>query len=824
MSGRRRALWMWAAFALVCGEGVSVENQSLLFAGDSPPRLGTLGPDWHGPRLLPADELLPPPLVEVGDTQGPSVVMLVNQVTVSDSQPSGEADIAVLADSSTAAPPRSSRPVAGGVAGQPGERTSLLPRRRRTAKDLVLPESDEPATSVGVPLDEPAWGKADALVSQLEPLTRHPPTATWATAVIEQVVQISQTPAGRRAQVEQILDKLGQHVNQVPAMAESLNDPELKTDLLRARYALIRRLDLWDAVRAALAAGRQEDEDEQEKRDGLLRRITGLASLTDDTPQGRAWREYLLLDSLQEAPAQHEGERRRIARAVLGRLAKARISPAHRRFLSREPVDELDASLRRMAAVPVDLDQLTSLIDRYETTSAPADAARLAESLDSLVWAHASSAQQQAKTLRRHYRNANIRLAVSRKLIDRMMPQPQVDRGRVSDVILGAQVAGCSQTATRLTVKTQPQRGSWKLLIEATGTVDSDTASTSGPATFRSTGRTSFYAVKPVIVRGDHVEILPARATARSNSDLRSVKTEFDGVPVVGSLIREIARTQHKDSYPKAMNEVERKVAGRVIDRLDREVPQHIRNAESKLYQQVVHRLLRLEMEAAPIELTTTDQRMVARYRLSTDQQLGAHTPRPRAPSDSLVSLQLHESSINNILAQLDLAGRSFTLPELYRHISARLGVEVSVPEDTPQDVRLTFAAQDPLVVHFREGRIQIELTLAELARDDDRFHDFQVTAFYRPDSDQLQLTLSRDGTIFLKGDSLNFRAQIALRGVFSKVFSQNRHAKLLSEKIVGDQRLADLEITQLALEDGWLGVAVGPQRDSAGRTARVGP
>ena len=70
-----------------------------------------------------------------------------------------------------------------------------------------------------------------------------------------------------------------------------------------------------------------------------------------------------------------------------------------------------------------------------------------------------------------------------------------------------------------------------------------------------------------------------------------------------------------------------------------------------------------MSSEASPARLTV-------RLRVASPNQLGGHTARPQAPSDSLGSVQVHESAINNALDQLHLASRTFTLPELYQHLA----------------------------------------------------------------------------------------------------------------------------------------------------------
>ena len=77
------------------------------------------------------------------------------------------------------------------------------------------------------------------------------------------------------------------------------------------------------------------------------------------------------------------------------------------------------------------------------------------------------------------------------------------------------------------------------------------------------------------------------------------------------------------------------------------------------------------------------------------------------------------------------------------------------------------------------------------------------------PSCDTLDAKLVREGTIELSGERLNFRDQVALRGIFTKVLSKNRTFNLVAEKFARDPRLKSLRIDQFTIDDGWIGLSV---------------
>jgi hypothetical protein len=197
------------------------------------------------------------------------------------------------------------------------------------------------------------------------------------------------------------------------------------------------------------------------------------------------------------------------------------------------------------------------------------------------------------------------------------------------------------------------------------------------------------------------------------------------------------------------------------------------------------------------------------RIRLADELQLAAHTPRPRAPGNSLISLQLHESALNNVLESLDLAGREFTIAELYSWLGKKLHrADFKQPDDVPADVVVKFAADEPIRVQLVNGQLQLAIRLATLTHNRKRWRDFTVRARYQPDESTNAARFVRSGAIWLEGESLQGRAEFVLRSILSKALSIERPWQLVPQQLADDPRLADLDIAQFVVEDGWVGLA----------------
>jgi hypothetical protein len=303
---------------------------------------------------------------------------------------------------------------------------------------------------------------------------------------------------------------------------------------------------------------------------------------------------------------------------------------------------------------------------------------------------------------------------------------------------------------------------------------------------------------------------------------LRSVSTSFDGIPLVGALAKEVARSQHESKRCEMNSEGEERVYSRAKHQIDVETDARLTGLAQQIQTRLMEPLSDLALGPMLVSAETTAHRVALRLRLASDEQLGAHTPRPMAPADSLASFQIHESALNNIVEQLGLNGTRFTVSELRRRISERLHQPLAAEgEGDHDDVTITFAPQNAVQVRCRNGQVGIILAVAKVTKGAEAWENFEVRAFYRPKLGDHAVELSREDVVQLIGGQLGTRSQIALRGIFSKAFSNKRPISILPDKVARDPRLAGLSVTQLVLEDGWLSLALGHERVAAKQAAQ---
>jgi hypothetical protein len=709
-----------------------------------------------------------------------------------------------------------------------------LPMEAPAAEPIVSPAVEEPVAaapltqpvvevpqsltsdtepSVEEPVAAAGWPLPRILVRQLTELDQNTSRVAWAAAVLKLVRQIAGPDAEGVERRSELLAELRQLVER--KVADNSAAQTFDSAIERARYSLIRWLAVWEHAAALEPISAHRAHDDQAS--SLADAVNTLDAALGKGASGSNWRNYLQVMKVRKQlePSGTESDRRKLARMVIDRIEAAKRNHEQAKFVSTGPIADYEQALRTWAAEDLSVPRILERVEAYEVTGLPSDARIMMADVRSLGWAVTSEAQELGEVLETHYLNANLRAAATATLANRLLPQPPEIDAPVNDYVVRVPVYGRSRTFTKLSVRFVPDAERIRIGLEATGSVSSDTLATSGPATFRNEGRSTFLVRKLMVLGPRGLAEWPAISEAENNyTDLVALETDYDGVPLVGALVRGIARSQIDESRDEARLEVEYKVAQRARAQLDAEVRPRLVKAAKRIEKEQLATLKRLKLELTPLGLATTEERAVARVRLASLEQVGAHTPRPRAPADSWFSMQVHQSALNNVLEQLDLDGREFKIPDLFRWIAEKLDrPQLTKLEDLPDDVWVKFAPQNAVRLRCEEGRVEVIFAFAELVSGSQHWRNFTVRTHYRPQAEGLDPRFVRDATIYFDGKGVRGKPVPVLRAIFSKVLSKNRDLRMLSQTVTSDPRLQGLAITQFVVEDGWLGVAYSPRR-----------
>lgn len=454
---------------------------------------------------------------------------------------------------------------------------------------------------------------------------------------------------------------------------------------------------------------------------------------------------------------------------------------------------------------------IDATIESYEQSGDPKIGRQVVAAQQELMASDEPLAQALAESIEQHYRNANIRIAITGAMLNRFVSSERSESRMVCERIAGTPVRGHAETTSQNRVKLMPATGQWQMDLEADGVVDSTTLADGGAAQIQSHGATEFTAKKSITIDPEGVRMAATSVRANNKNRPTGVSSDYDWMPIVGEVIRTRAMDQYHAKRGRAKSEVEYKVASRAMKTLDRESGRMVDEMRDQVHHQLLSPLRESGVELTTVELTSTPERLVARLRVAGNKQIGAHTPRPRAPSDSLASLQIHESALTNAAVSLGLDNRRFTAEELQATLRDRLPrLETSEPVEAHPNTAFQFADQDAIQFHMNQGRLELTVALAVYEQEGRRIGPVVVHAFYKPAVDGLKAEMVRDGGLGIEG-KISAGDRAILHNVFKEVFAEERRLPIVQLDNPEDQRLAGLMITQLVMEDGWLGIAVGP-------------
>lgn len=680
--------------------------------------------------------------------------------------------------------------------------------------------SNKPAAPARLPV-ESGWPMPEELLRRLDGLACECPCSAWAiraNSLINELIE-NTTPGDDRSLT--LIAELRMLAAEVDPLLPTVEQRDVSIELLRVRHALLRRLDIWALTPELTLLEDQEFVPSKMEISRLAKAIGGVESLTRLAgAEGVQWHEYLALDDLRKITADTTGanveESRRVAGQVLERIGRANLTAGQRKFVTDGPVSQLARALRPWVRNPFDPVRLLADIERFESTMQTSDARLVAEQTADVD----ETLRGLSERLELNYRNANIRAVITDKLIRRMLPAVETRTETVRDQVLGLPTRGASTTETKVDVKLVPNKKRLTFALEATGRIFANTESSATAVTLHTRSDSMFMARKLLDFDVHGVRAWPAESDCLSaNTSLRGIDTDLDSVPVARELLQSFARSKHAESQAEVRNLLRYKVETQARQKMDDVTDERVAMLNQQLQDRLMTPLAGLGLDPQVISADTTAERLTLRMRLASDDQLAGHTPRPRAPGDSLASFQIHQSVLNNCSEQLGLNGRTFTLTELRDHIIAKLNLKNSpFMNSVDKDVSVTFAKEDAILVRCEDGRLELTLSVAKLWNSDNSWKNFGVRVYYRPVVSGLTARLVRDGTVQLVGPRLNTRSQIALRGIFSKAFARDREMTLVPTKWSTDERTKDLFFSQFVIQDGWIAAAVSEPKTNVAR------
>ncbi len=531
------------------------------------------------------------------------------------------------------------------------------------------------------------------------------------------------------------------------------------------------------------------------------------------------WVDYLQLNELSKAFESLNPDRleqKKAARKVLARLHSPVLSSEQAAFVNSIMDPAIIEYLKEQASDPVDVENLLTRIERYESSPSSYTGYHLNNEYQNLMWSGDPADQAVAEQIHTHYRNANFRLAVSERMLNRLIPTLPATAMPVSETVQGAQVSGQSRITNQIRVSLVPDPSWLVLSLETAGHVKADTVARTKTFRILNQGEARFQVLKRLAIGRDGIDSSHHPVSSSSaNQQVVGVESSLDKLPILGWVARKLAVKKLKEQAPETNRLFREKVETSAESRVQEELETQLDKLREYTQANLLQPLIAMDLEPEPLQLTTTEDQLIMRYRLAGRDQMAANTARPRDDGKSLLSFQMHQSTVNNAIDRIGLNGKEFSTEELKDHLQEVLGLQPKATDSSVagrEDARFGFAPYDPIRVDFEEDRIKITLNLRSLQIDENgkTWKNLSLTAAYQITTEGMKIFLDQDdlGTR-IKGRGFRLADKAAMSTVmkvlFEKQYSINALPKGIKEK-AGD---APIEVSQLVISNGWLGVSV---------------
>lgn len=668
------------------------------------------------------------------------------------------------------------------------------------------------------------WVRPEALIEELEWMKRDPLLQSWSAATLLELDELMAQESVASDESAVILTRLIQLKGQLrPILNQVIDDRSQMSEvrnaadrwqivnrIQRLEYALSRRLDVWGELHQF---ARREPADVLAGVGGVRVQLASAPSINFGALDP-SWSRYLELESLSHAMHEPISELRKAARKTLARLYSPALSTAQSEYLTSVIDENTLTWLKNAACDRIDLSLVLEAVERIEKVDSEKTFQVLNDQYQNLLWSQNPQAARLANVIQLHYRNANVRLTISERLVNRLVPEiPEADEP-FRDNIMGASVFGRNRIRNDLLVNFVPDPERIRLQLETRGQVQSRTWARQSGFTINNVGASRYRAVKEVVFDRKGVSSSSINTSSSTNQRVVGMESKYDGIPLVGWVARRVAENKIQQTAPMARQITRNKLESTVGQRFEDEVSSAIQSFRASIYQGVTEPLIALDLEPDALELRTDSEQIVSRFRLAGRDQMAAFTARPVEPPGALLSAQLHESVFNNILNRIDLAGESYTVDGLIEHLSHVFNYNIE-PDDANSardaDATFEFAPYDPLRVDFEDGRMTVTINLAKLRVGSGKtWRRITVKAFYYPNIDGTDIVLDQDPNgISLKGHRLRLGDQMALRTIFTVLFKQQIRLSAIPKNLLERMPDSQVELEQFVLADGWLGYAV---------------
>lgn len=446
------------------------------------------------------------------------------------------------------------------------------------------------------------------------------------------------------------------------------------------------------------------------------------------------------------------------------------------------------------------------------------------------------------KVLRADFSQPNVLAEVSTTALNELA-SPVCQIRAVRDCILGATVRGTAITNGQVTFQPLDSTDQIQLDMFLNGVIHSRTVAYKKPVRVTARGTTPYFATKRLLINDD--QFTTAGLYVNANTSTRIGSIQKTGGKLGKRLIEKIARKKVYESKRQSERIASRHAEQKVGESFNDQVVTALTNGRVTYEEKLRAPMTRVALLANAIDLNSTRDAVFSRVTLASHRQIATNTTPPEKSSENDVTVQLHETAVNNFLPTI-LGGATLgqesadtppkltgDVPKWLRELSTKTPKEAAEDDEPISEEkkeafrpwRFTFNTEAPASVSFTDQKLKLRMRLAELLSNNEegaepiKNWDFIVT--YRIFQDGNEVILEREGDIEvfptgfdprwderLTGEQVGIRNNIARnlnrRAAEGQGFPKEIPLPAVKLPKQGDDELT-LKMTQLDCDNGWL-------------------
>ena len=319
----------------------------------------------------------------------------------------------------------------------------------------------------------------------------------------------------------------------------------------------------------------------------------------------------------------------------------------------------------------------------------------------------------------------NVRLQVRNDLVAAGFQQEIEEELDIDDTILGTKVVGNGNLSgvSSAELVNSPKRAAIKVMVDAV--LETLTNGSHPPVTLKTHTTGTLHGEKQILFSAEAVTTTPAKSRANLNAQISNVR--INAGPIIKMLARTQIDSQRGDSQDEAARRAERRMNKQLNERIDSKI-----DKLNEKYQKIRDALNKTGLSRI-WNLSSTTQQIDWSALFGNSSQPSAPIPAPALKSSGGLSVQIHQSALNNILASL-LAGRFVDEEKFSERIEEFLGETPKFLERKSEEspAKVSFGPRAPVNVLFVDNKIRVVIQLNDIQVMNNASKSFTISIEYR--------------------------------------------------------------------------------------------